>query len=109
MLTPEEANAAEVAKYGVVPVGGPVAGPAHDRALCAATALVGAVAVSRTLIGHGLDPLSVYAMGMYLGAAMVGYGVGQKVPAEHRAMLQVACSTVLGIVGAGAISSMGPM
>ena len=103
MLTPDAADAEQVSpsKYGVIPVGGPVAGPAHDRVLGTTIGLLLAVTVSRHLIGHGGDATSVYAIGMYVGAALVGYGIGQKVPAEHRAALQVAAGTALTMVGMG--------
>lgn len=90
-------------KYGVVPVGGPRIGPAHDRGLCALTATVAAVGASRWLIEHGASAMSVYAMGLYLGAAIAGYGVGKWVPAEHRAAVQVGCGAVLSIVGGGIV------
>lgn len=91
-------------KHGIIPVGDRY-GAAHDRGLCAMTAMVAAVAVSRWLIGNGSDPLSVWAMGLYLGAAIAGYGVGKWVPAEQRAIVQVACTTVLTLVGVGAVGA----
>lgn len=103
-VTQQEIEQTFPTKHGIVPVGGPIAGPTHDRALCALTATVAAVAVSRWLIEHGASAMSVYAMGMYMGAAVAGYGIGKAVPAEHRAVVQVACSTVLTIVGVGAMS-----
>ena len=103
-LDESAAEAVTPTKYGIVPVGGPVAGPAHDRVLCSTTALVTAVGASRALIGNGLDPMSVWAMGIYLGAAMAGYGVGVKVPPEHRAMLQAGATAVLTLVGVGMAS-----
>lgn len=96
-----EAESIAPSKYGVVPVGGPLAGPTHDRALCALTATVAAVAVSRWLIDNGWNPMSVYAMGFYFGAAVVGYAIGKAVPAEQRAVVQVAATTVLTLVGMG--------
>jgi len=104
-----EAEGVSPSKHGIIPVGGPIAGPTHDRVLCSTTALVTAVGASRGLIGHGFDPLSIYAMGLYLGCAMMGYGFGQMVPPEHRAMLQAGCTAVLSLVGVGTIAGMGPM
>lgn len=103
-MTESEIEQTFPTKHGIIPVGGPLAGPTHDRALCSTTALVAAVAASRGLIGNGLDPMSVWAMGLYLGAAIAGYGVGMRVPAEHRAMLQAGCTAVLTLVGVGAMS-----
>lgn len=105
----DAAESVSPTKRGIIPVGGPIAGPAHDRVLCSTTALVTAVGASRGLIGNGFDPLSVWAMGLYLGFAMMGYGIGMRVPAEHRAMLQAGCTAVLSLVGVGTIAGMGPM
>lgn len=103
-MTQQEIEGEFPTKHGIIPVGGPLAGPCHDRTLCSTTALVAAVAASRGLIGNGLDPMTVWAMGLYLGAALAGYGVGMKVPPENRAMLQAGCTAVLTLVGVGAMS-----
>ena len=105
MLTADEEAAETIypTKRGIVPVGGRIAGPAHDRALCATTALVAAVALSRHLATGGADPLSAWALGGYVGAGIVGYGVGKAIPAEYRGALQAACTAALTLVGVGTI------
>lgn len=100
-MTQEDIEQTFPEKHGIVPIGGPVAGCVHDRGLCALTAMVAAVAASRWLIGNGHDSTSVSAMGLYLMAAIAGYYVGKVVPPEQRSIIQVACTTVLAIVGGG--------
>ena len=104
MLTRDEHDAEDVryARRGIYPVSDRY-GAAHDRGLCAMTALVSAVALSRYLVGEGLDPLSVGALGGYVGAGIAGYGVGKAVPAEHRGALQAGCTAALTLVGVGSL------
>lgn len=93
-------------RYGVVPIP-PQYGHVHDRGLCAVTALLAAATVSRELIGRSMDPLNPFAIGLYLGAAIVGYGVGKATPQEFRGVLQVAATTALTLIGVGTYSAYG--
>jgi hypothetical protein len=78
-------------------------GPVHDRSLCAMTALLAAVAVNRHLTTHDQDPLGVLALGLYVVAAIVGYGIGKVTPPEYRGVIQVAATTAIGLVGMGSV------
>lgn len=97
-----EMNAAEMpVRRGIIPVGGPRMGPAHDRTLGTLLGLLAAVTVSRHLITNGNDPMSAAAIGLYLPAGAIGYVLGMKCPPEQRAVLQAAATGALTLVGFG--------
>ena len=93
-------------RYGVVPIPSEY-GRVHDRGLCAVVALLAAATVSRELIGRQMDPLNPFAIGLYLGASIVGYGIGKATPPEFRGVLQVASTTALTLIGVGTYSAYG--
>lgn len=107
MIDEPDMNASEAfPKRGIIPVGGRVAGPVHDRTLGTMLGLLGAVAVSKHLVTIGQDPVGALAIGLYIPAGMLGYTLGMKCPPRHRGALQAAATAALSLVGMGTFGSI---
>lgn len=85
-------------KHGIVPVGGPTAGPLHDRA---AGAIIG-TAIGYTGVHFGAPGAGeVQSAAIYSASAAAGAYVATFIPPQYRVLVQIAGALALSILGIG--------